>query len=572
MFHPLTNAGAQWPLGLLATLVQGFPLALNFRLEDSTMAETVTVKVVEGGGSRRSFADCRRMLVGPGVNQPDPHPGYAGFVGWQCPVRLRNGTWLVGFSTGYWHASPPTPLQIDPGGAPRLRRGPHSVRLRAGHRFAGRFGLCRLYPHRRPCHPGCSDRGHLGDPPAGPGKPHWPRTSACPRPLKAGKPCFLERFWGRKGKISMANPLTLKIWPVFFLPMVWASGWAEPAAPPARRVEVHLYGGDLSDGAPLASWYRDIGITDVWLYPLKGAFPQDQRPETQKGVADLEAAGTLAAYRRHHIRYWWCERPVPDFFYETSKREDFPPSHLWDDSPESEARWAAVCDRIAALYPTVRQAGFAGLVYDTEAYYSYQGDEKGREKPWLWGGHEDQYGLDGNYYQRGRQVGQAIQAAWPKAKVIVVYCFGYPGERWWYQGLLDGGVELYLGLEHTYGAGPPGDLGEAWYQSWWQGRTTKETCDWKRTQFPFIPNNQRFLAGLFPIDFGGRKPNYRARYFREQAASAAHDDPAGPIPVWLWPQGPFTPESWQAVDYAAGDTAEDYLQVLRDFSQAFSEG
>ena len=77
------------------------------------MAEPVTVRVVEGGEATASYADCRRMLIGPGVNQPDPHPGYTGFVGWQHPIRLRDGTLLVGFSTGYWHASPPTPLQVD---------------------------------------------------------------------------------------------------------------------------------------------------------------------------------------------------------------------------------------------------------------------------------------------------------------------------------------------------------------------------------------------------------------------------------------------------------------------------
>jgi len=369
----------------------------------------------------------------------------------------------------------------------------------------------------------------------------------------------------------MVNPFTTGAWSVSLLAVVWVNAWGDPPEATSRRVEVHLYGGDLRDGAPLASWYRDIGLTDVWLYPLKGAFPQDQRPETQKTAQELEEAGTLDAYRQNHLRTWWFERPVPDFFYETSKRADFPQSHLWDDSPETEALWAAVCDRIAAIYPTARQAGFTGLVYDTEAYYSYKGDESGREKPWLWGGHADQYGLDGNYYQRGRQVGQAIQAVWPQARVIVVYSFGYEGERWWYQGLMDGGVALSLGLEHTYGAGPPGDLGDAWYQSWWGGRKTKETCDWKRTQFPFIPNNQRILAGLFPIDFGANKPNYRAKYFREQVASAAHDDPHGPIPVWLWPQGPFSPEGWAAVQYAPGDTAADYLQVLRDFSQAFAD-
>ena len=60
------------------------------------------------------FRVCRRMLVGPGINQPDPFPGYTGFVGWESVIRLRNGTWLLGFSAGYWHASPPTPLTLDP--------------------------------------------------------------------------------------------------------------------------------------------------------------------------------------------------------------------------------------------------------------------------------------------------------------------------------------------------------------------------------------------------------------------------------------------------------------------------
>ena len=50
------------------------------------------------------------MIVGPGVNQPDPFPGYRGFVGWTCPVRLRNGTMYLTFNAGYWHASYPTPL------------------------------------------------------------------------------------------------------------------------------------------------------------------------------------------------------------------------------------------------------------------------------------------------------------------------------------------------------------------------------------------------------------------------------------------------------------------------------
>jgi photosystem II stability/assembly factor-like uncharacterized protein len=74
----------------------------------------VTVKVVQGGESAAKAADCRRMVVGPGVNQPEAFPGYAGFVGWESPARLRDGTLLVGFSAGYWHASPPTPFRVEP--------------------------------------------------------------------------------------------------------------------------------------------------------------------------------------------------------------------------------------------------------------------------------------------------------------------------------------------------------------------------------------------------------------------------------------------------------------------------
>jgi hypothetical protein len=341
------------------------------------------------------------------------------------------------------------------------------------------------------------------------------------------------------------------------------------AAASPRRVEIHLYGGDLSKGAPLASWYRSVGITDVWLYPLKGAFPQDQRPESQQAASELEAAGTLVAYRRNHIRSWWLERPAPDVLYQVAKRTDAPKSNLWDSSPETDALWAGVCDRIASVYPQARKAGFRGVVYDTESYYSYQDDEKGRQKPWLWGGPDDQCGPTGNYYKRGFQIGKAIRAAWPNAKVLMVYAFGYQGEVWWYHGIKDGGADLYIGPEHTYGAGPP-ELGKQWYQSWWGGRKTKDNCDWKRTQFPYVADNRHVVAGLFPIDFGAKKPNYRAKYFSQQLHSAAEADARVPIAVWIWPQGPFTPQGWRQVAYASGESADDYLKVLREYSQAFS--
>jgi photosystem II stability/assembly factor-like uncharacterized protein len=71
------------------------------------------VRIVEGVESKARPEDCRATLVGPGVNQPDPFSGYGGFVGWESPVRLKNGDWLVGFNAGYWHASAPTPLRYS---------------------------------------------------------------------------------------------------------------------------------------------------------------------------------------------------------------------------------------------------------------------------------------------------------------------------------------------------------------------------------------------------------------------------------------------------------------------------
>ncbi len=77
-------------------------------------AQRPVVKVVAGGESKAKPEDCTTTLVGPGINQPEPFPGYSGFAGWVSPIRLKNGDVLVGFSAGYWHASPPTPLRYSP--------------------------------------------------------------------------------------------------------------------------------------------------------------------------------------------------------------------------------------------------------------------------------------------------------------------------------------------------------------------------------------------------------------------------------------------------------------------------
>jgi hypothetical protein len=70
----------------------------------------VTVKVVEGGEAAARAADLRRVVVGPGVNEPDRFPGFGGSVAWAGVARSSRGTLLVAFNAGYWHVSPPTPF------------------------------------------------------------------------------------------------------------------------------------------------------------------------------------------------------------------------------------------------------------------------------------------------------------------------------------------------------------------------------------------------------------------------------------------------------------------------------
>ena len=78
-----------------------------------SVLESPQVRVVADGESHLPADRCRKMIVGPGVNQPDPFPGYRGFVGWESPVRLRDGSMLVTFNAGYWHISWPTPLPLS---------------------------------------------------------------------------------------------------------------------------------------------------------------------------------------------------------------------------------------------------------------------------------------------------------------------------------------------------------------------------------------------------------------------------------------------------------------------------
>jgi hypothetical protein len=76
-------------------------------LAELAAAEAVTFKAVGSEPEAERYASCRSLIVGPWKNQPEEYEGYNGFVGWSGVTRLKSGRWLLTFSSGNWHASPP---------------------------------------------------------------------------------------------------------------------------------------------------------------------------------------------------------------------------------------------------------------------------------------------------------------------------------------------------------------------------------------------------------------------------------------------------------------------------------
>ena len=70
------------------------------------------VTVIDSAICRTGY---RRILVGLGVNEPEPFQGYGGFNGLsQSVVRLSSGEMLMAFNSGYHHASLPQPCDLAP--------------------------------------------------------------------------------------------------------------------------------------------------------------------------------------------------------------------------------------------------------------------------------------------------------------------------------------------------------------------------------------------------------------------------------------------------------------------------
>ena len=197
------------------------------------VAGQVEFKAVGKEPEAGRYRVCRSLLVGPWKNQPEEYEGYNGFVGWSGIARLRSGRWLVTFTSGTWHATPPwteevrkdlaslaqfeawhkigmPDIRAPRGGRAhimhsddqglRLQRRPEHLRLLAPHGSLGRHGLPHLLAHRRTSARPRTHRGPVGPASPNPRRCRGHRHSARARvrgreKSKRRKPTEATRSW-----------------------------------------------------------------------------------------------------------------------------------------------------------------------------------------------------------------------------------------------------------------------------------------------------------------------------------------------------------------------------------------
>src|SRR4051812_46852444 len=95
---------------MLAAVVIGNVLMSGAARAQAPVAGQPVVKIFPAD-EQTPHEQYRRAIVAPGVNEPEPYPGYTGFYGWQGIAKTRSGALILTFSSGYWHGSAPTPLR-----------------------------------------------------------------------------------------------------------------------------------------------------------------------------------------------------------------------------------------------------------------------------------------------------------------------------------------------------------------------------------------------------------------------------------------------------------------------------
>jgi hypothetical protein len=372
--------------------------------------------------------------------------------------------------------------------------------------------------------------------------------------------------------------------------------------PSPRRLSISYYGAPNSNvSAATASFLRSVGVTEVWVPYLAGAWPVDccgshayAKEGLHGGLISLRQVREerlVQTYGGAGIRTWFFERPVPDF--EWTGTAGTIGKAMWNASAEIDEGWAALAANISRVYPEVKALGFAGLVFDNEGYYSGVCKDPGPVSC-LWhqsSAFDRTVGgklVRGAYYRRGKQIGAAIKAAWPEVKVIMAYGFPYPGLQQWVQGHVDAGVDVQVGTEHTYGSGPcsgPYYTGR-WYQCAFEvqcgphndcAHQLSGVLDLESKQWPPGLVKDRMTAGIGPLALGGYgspAPQYESRYLAQQLHSALCDDAHGALDVWLWMAGALRPQTLAKINRTASEPggAHDYTSLLYAYSSHNNNG
>ncbi len=182
---------------------------------------------------------------------------------------------------------------------------------------------------------------------------------------------------------------------------------------------------------------------------------------------------------------------------------NYDPGDVFDD-----AAWANAVGNWAAVAQAAREAGFAGLVFDTEEYAT----------PWL-NFPEDYDAPSASLAQyrmqtrlRGRQIAQAITAAWPDAELLVTYgaWLAEPDTPDAFRALQAGSADeyellgpLFVGL--VQGAGPQMTVIDGGEQ--YQIRTDAEFdafYDWRETGIASDATNSAFIPPPLRAVWGDR--------------------------------------------------------------------
>ncbi len=341
--------------------------------------------------------------------------------------------------------------------------------------------------------------------------------------------------------------------------------------PTGEIAEVKIFGRPNIPERHLMCWSGDIkndyldkmdyfseklGATDLWLDYIEGAFPQSNN---NAGFKLFEEKGVLKQLAARGIRYWLSEHEAFTMMVNN-------PSDLRDD-----LKWQTTFEQARSIYSKAKKLGFRGLVYDAEDYEGVSGEAAEKYKSigepvdaWCF---SEEFGISGMYYQRGLQMGKIIKESFggPLLQVYEARLYAASNDRragnyWWLKGIHDGGTEVWLATERTYGAGN-NEITEnvSHLGKWFVDMRTYVNA--VQQSYPFV---YRVLPGFHPWNTRTKQPCYLPKYLDEQLIIASEVAPA----YWIYNEGNSSAGDPRVVLDKAfltkyNLTAEDYLNVFK---------